>query len=573
VNRYSLRAVIRVLVVIYALFFLIFFFYSIVTLPGGSLIKAFTWPYVWTNSFILFIDYLIPITASAVMIAYSLFFKMEEIYKTTGRAPPFYRLVSSNLVLFIVLTLIYTALVIGFHPGAHYRLDRLFSLTRQARIYLDLANSASEAGNHSSAVNYYNIYLAIDKKNLQVQGLRAKSRSQVLRPGQEEETSPVVGSTAVNQSLILEMSAPDLLEKARSYYAREDFFSAHYYATLASRLDETDLNSRSLAGRAWEKISGLDPTASDREAGKLFGKKREGYTAFIDGNYITAYYIFNDLLSEYPQDPDVKSYHARSREKVVGVSFFLDEAGVIVPLPGVEEILFINKSDIGTREIVFIGKIVETEGGVFFQNIEAIRFEPSGRIIYHLYAPYGKLIENHINMTGIDRQSQERKALPVYYSGYRDPELKALLPLNLDLAELSNLRQGLLKSARIRLDSLWLVRKEFSRYGYNEEQLGMEIIIRLLKPFSFLILCLFSISLGWAYRTRSLSRPPLPALLFIPFFPYIVALFTSFYLSAQRTLLGFILISLGFTPALIVLLIMQGILLITSLIVLAGQKG
>ena len=59
-----------ILFLFYLFAFGVFFFYSIFTFPGY--LAAFQWPFVWTNSFLLFMRYCIPVTVAAVAVAYSL---------------------------------------------------------------------------------------------------------------------------------------------------------------------------------------------------------------------------------------------------------------------------------------------------------------------------------------------------------------------------------------------------------------------------------------------------------------------------------------------------------------------
>ncbi len=575
-NRYSLRKVVQTLFIFYTIFYLIFFFYSILTAPAERLIKSFTWSYIWTNSFVLFVDYLIPITSSGVMTAFALFFRMKDIYRGAGKVGAFYSLVSSNLILFIFLSLAYTVLIMGFYPAAYYSLERMISQSRQAKIFLESAQNETDSGKYSSALSYYDLYIAIDTKNTEILEERSEIQSKLYRRREEEALLSQTSKTEESISSLRDMNAYELLEKAREYYEREDYYSAHYYATLARRMDSTDLESRRIAAKALEKIDSLEPTGSDKQASELYRRKREGYEAFNSGNYITAYYIFNELQQDYPNDPDIISYLSKSKGEIAQVSFYLDEAEKIDPLPGVEKILFRNYRDDGSQEIVYIGKMVETDEGIFFKNIEAIQFQPGGKVIYHLYAPHGKLIEDHedyINMAGIHRLNKDLRESPVYYAGFRHSELDNLLTLRVGAENLGNFRVGVQTAKQMSLDDLWQIRKDIRKYGYIEEHLDREIIVRILYPFSFLILSLLSVSIGWNYRTRHLTRTPLFSFLFIPIFPLIITMLTSLFLSAQLVIVCFVLIKYDFAVSLTCLLIMQGAFLIMALIILAGQKS
>jgi len=58
----------------------------------------------------------------------------------------------------------------------------------------------------------------------------------------------------------------------------------------------------------------------------------------------------------------------------------------------------------------------------------------------------------------------------------------------------------------------------------------------------------------------------------MPLFPIVAISLTGLYLHAQKILLAFVLLRLGFSISLIVFLVLQGLLLLISMIILAGQR-
>ena len=98
----------------------------------------------------------------------------------------------------------------------------------------------------------------------------------------------------------------------------------------------------------------------------------------------------------------------------------------------------------------------------------------------------------------------------------------------------------------------------------------MELLMRLAHPLLFLVLSLLAVSFGWTYRARYLGRPPLITYILIPLLPFLASLVTTLVVHAHRILLGFFLIALGFTSALALLIVMEGIFLTLSLVLLAG---
>jgi hypothetical protein len=59
----------------------------------------------------------------------------------------------------------------------------------------------------------------------------------------------------------------------------------------------------------------------------------------------------------------------------------------------------------------------------------------------------------------------------------------------------------------------------------------------------------------------------------MPLFPIVAIPLIGLYLHAQRILLAFVQLRLGFSIALIILLALQGLLLLFTMIVLAGQRS
>ena len=99
----------------------------------------------------------------------------------------------------------------------------------------------------------------------------------------------------------------------------------------------------------------------------------------------------------------------------------------------------------------------------------------------------------------------------------------------------------------------------------------MEFLMRILNPFLFLVVSLLAVSMGWANRARYLGRPPLLTYVMIPVLPFLVSNVIDLLVHAHRILLGFIFVTLSFTVALVLLIALQAVLLVISLLVLAGQ--
>jgi hypothetical protein len=258
-------------------------------------------------------------------------------------------------------------------------------------------------------------------------------------------------------------------------------------------------------------------------------------------------------------------------------TFFLDQAREIDTLPGSTELLFVNRRDEDEREIVYIGKLAAVQAGMFCKDIEVLCFNAQG-LMYHFYAEYARLRDGNLSLHGVDRISAERESVPRYLSGaarFRRERLPYTLTLSPATEHIPNLKSGKAASATaesLGFFSLLQIRGQIESYGYMQSYVSGEILRRLLLPFSFLVLCLLSVAVGWRFRARFYSQPHWILIVLMPLFPFVAIPITAMYVHAQRVIMTFVLLHLGFSISLIVLLVLQGLLLLTTMFILAGQR-
>jgi hypothetical protein len=572
------------LVVFYIAAFAAFLLWAVLSLP--DLFPVFKWPYLWASAFVRFVDYAIPVTVAGLAVAYSLFMRAGG-----GARRPFHKVVGSQLTLLVALTVLYTAVLLGFYPRSRTLLTELEELTRQGRALLATARRDRAAGRPQEAFEAYGRYLAINRRDEKAAGELDELRVTMHpRPPAEagQDAQPVPEPARGERP-------EDLLAKARGYYEREEWFSAVYFADQAVRVsgDRQDAVSRDaarLSARAWEQIRSQGPGKKDTEQRELFDSKKKGYGLFQKQDYLAAYYHFLELSRRFPQDQDARRYLADSRGEVVLMTYFLDEAERVDPLPGAQGLLFLNPRPDKAREIVSIGKMTGSAGGTFFKDIEVLRIL-SGRVVLHYRAPYGKLELSEtptagrgqapgsgagILLHGVDRDRPGQDIRPLLIAGsLRGEEPRYLLNLAPRPEDLAALRApgpaGSSRLGGVGLDTLWLARAGIGDFGQLESALSLEILMRLVLPFAFLNLGLLAMALGWSYRLVTPRRPSAAAYLVIPLFPVAAALLAGVYLKVHRTLAAFALLAWGFRPALVGLAVLEGAILAVMLIVLAGR--
>ncbi len=572
----GVRGVFPVLLVLYLLAFAAFLVYAILR-PPEELLPVFLWRALFLRAAVLLADALTPLTVAGVALACSLWSARRASLRHPG---PFHQLAGSTLSLLVGLAVVYTVVALGLSPLGRQRLEDLRQQSRSARIYLDQAREQAAARQYGAAVASYDRYLDIDPRNRVVAEERDAAHLQELKRG-AQQASPEPREGEANVAEASEPSAYEYLQKAENALQQGDYFTAHYYASLASEQNPGEPRARRVAAEAWQHIS--DPrlrSSAERKDAELFQRKEEALDLFRKESYIAAYYSFRQLAEEVPGDPDVRVYLDKSREKVEEKSFFLDELPRFDALPGATGLLFVNPLPEGDpqdeRELVSIGRMVVREGEGFFRDIEVIRFR-SGELIGHYAAPYGKLFSDGglsaIIMNGIDRSERNEGVGPTYFRApARGAEPAGVLRLGVDTEELASLRAASSPLATAGFAALWRLRRESREVGYLEAPLTLELLLRLLEPFTFLILSLLAVALGWAYRARFGGGPPAAAYLLFPLLPVVAAMLVSLYRHGQRVVLAFLTVSAGFPAALAAMLAIQAVLLLGSLFLLAGQR-
>jgi hypothetical protein len=566
-NRPLLSRIMPFLLGFYALSLAAFFASSMITFSASSLLPMMRWEYTLKRAFVLFMDYLIPVHAAAIAVAASLA-AIGSAGK--GGAPqPFNKILSSTLVAFLVLTAGYTALFEGVYPRVRGRLADMQYQSSLARLYARQAETSLKSRDFTAALAAMDRYLAIDTKNKDMIEKRLDAAVKAAKSTVPPERPQVAGSAEPSADL----DAQALVEKAHFYFDTGDFFSAHYWAAAAFAADSRRRDALQLAADALKKIEGA-ATPDDQKAAELFTRKKNALARLENGDALSAYYLFVALSAENPRDKDIATYLGRAREALKETSFFLDDALKMEPVPGTQNILFLNAATAGAIEAVSIGKMVELASQeAYFYDIEAIRYDAAGNVQWHFTAPYGmRTTGNTVLMRCIDRTSPGIQHLPLYIKGTREIAERNLLALRPTPEELRALSMGRDALAGMSITELLRVRANLGAYGLARQELAVDMVMKLLMPFAFLIISLFAVSLGWAFRARYPGRLPAIGVILMPLVPIVLALLSLLYLYGHRIVAGFIVLAFGLRVALIALALLQGLLLALSLVMLAGQS-
>lgn len=554
--------------VLYVGSFMFFLILSYIQFAPKDIDLYFKTGWIINNSMLQFFNYLIPVQCTAVLLTFSVFY--PKVKSESGidilTSKNFNQLVTVIIIILLSLTALFFSGNEILKPGFHEKLDSYSYLTKTGRAYLEQAQKAGAAGKLLEAQNLITRYLAVKPHDQEGTEFYNTINKRIDNQYSTADPEDFQNTDSIDS---LELSYNDAIRLARNYLEAEDFYSAYYYAQIASQLAEESQDARQITAEAWTSLSKTAPSKLETEQFSLYSRKKRGTDLLLGHNPIEAYYLFNQLKVEYPSDPDVTKYLNESIKETRKLTYFIDEAENALNFPGINDIFFLNIDNEDIREICFLGKMVTIAEGTFFEDIETISFNSNTGVRRHITAKYSKLIGNHLLLNGIDRENNNIRLYPEYLVSDVVPEFYNTFKLNVNPMHLN----GLSTSGNIYKKMSMIELIEFAPviagYGWMIEPLYIEMITRVLNPCGFIILSLLMIVLGWKYR-RFAGKIPIAGLVFSPVLIYVVTLVSEAYIYAIRILCTWIFLGFGKPAALGMLAASQIILLIAAFLLIAG---
>ncbi|MDR2575389.1 MAG: hypothetical protein LBC52_02995 [Treponema sp.] len=367
-------------------------------------------------------------------------------------------------------------------------------------------------------------------------------------------------------------------------FNKGEFLDAHWLATLAGRIAKPGspevAKADELAAKAWNQIEVLQTSASEENAHALYLLKKSGYEAFVSGDYIRAFYIFQEHAAKSPNDPDTKRLLAASEKGTIEIAFFIDEVtlgdtqiNTILSLPIVE-------NGLPGRSVIRIAHLSTTPDVAYGTNIEYMAFDSRSRPLFSLSAPNAKILpitiegrrKVHIIMRALDRNSPTKRWEPVWNIrnvNLRQPDdAQIILDMSYEtFLEIIKLRQGL---PSLRLNELYVAAKMANQAGYIPQVYEAEIFNRFGSCLFFLPMSIIAITMGWYFRARKQPR-----YLFVPLLPVFPIVFNGMVFLYRKVIsvIGTSLIlTVGFSKAFAILIVFLAVSFFISLIVLVKQR-
>jgi hypothetical protein len=580
-NRFAFRSFIFMMGA-FLLGYIFFFVQQWLQYPEDTLLYFYKVPWILQEALRMLIEHFPVVAVSAVLIAFSTFpAEKAQLLEGTGVISAS---TSRTIILFLVVTLVYTILSIGLLPELYEaRYDRIYQ-SSLARSYLQQAEQAEQAENQKAAYSLYRDYLNIDSDNRAIKDKVNYLEGQVsLQTAQEKQRRvEQVVPEPIWHDEYRDLSAVELVEQGREALNNNDPFTAHYMALIAQRVaqlqNQTRDDAKRLAAQAWEAIGALEPSRDQQRARAVYNQKLSGYEALTREQPIKAYYIFKDLRENHPGDPDVKEYYRRSMQQARGKSYFIEEAERFKSNPGIRKIVYMDNS----RTLVFIEKLVLENGEHWAYGIELLRLSAAGDtdavtneeaagIFEHVSAPYGKISGKSLIMKGIDRDNENRSIEPTVYVSRAENPLQTVVNLTPSIPELMRLSREQEFLNRLTLPDLLAIQPVITQFGYPAYRFEVLTLMRILEPFLFLIFASFAVAFGWHTRVYAQGFPWL-VLIVAPLLPFIMNQIIILYEYLHKLLFTGVVLSFGFVSGAVGLLVLEAVLLFLALFSVALQK-
>lgn len=530
---------------------------SIFSFTTQTVLAEFQWSWITARTWAEFLR-LAPVSQGwATLLVFGWIVPMQS----SGAARSTFERFGRSIAFLLVVTLIFAAASLVGYPAAASRAESLEFTTSLATRLRRSAEEARDNQNYTQALSDLNQYLALVGESEDVQQLlievrdEARADSMRVAAGEQEERFAIPESA----------TAADLVARASAALQEEDFSTAHYMATLARALAPGNDEAARIAAEALGYLASLGPDDEESAEYDLFQAKQAAKAALTRQDYVDAYYRFVELARQFPRDVDVERYLRAAEEQVRSMAVFRDEVESAMGMPGAPDVVFVNRSGEEFVELLAIGKLVRTASGIYGQRIELLRLAPDGTRTLHVSSEYGKLTNGHFVLNVIDRESPALGMGPTVHAGAPAVTLENLIEVEPSAQDLWLLGSVSREPSTASITALSRTVSALDTYGLIPEPVEAEFLMRLVAPFTFLVLSLLLMGFGWRYRSRYLHMPPIPTLVLIPLAPVFILPFYLTLQFAQRLLVSAMLLSVSVTVTAIIAAVFQALLLFLAL--------
>jgi hypothetical protein len=508
----------------------------------------------------------------------------------------FFKRLVNSVIIAICATVIYAVLFFLIQPLYKEKEENMRFAGDMYKLAKDNAYKRKEAGEWHEASQFLGICDIIWPGNQDLADLRIDIEIGLEKITSQENLERLRAREALAGDRRLQASMPanytslsgnvqpvnatQAIDMGRKAFEERRYFDAHWLASLGSRLagegTAQAASARRLASEAWNMISSLAPNRTEERLYRIYHLKLSGYEAMNSLNaadWIRAFYIFQELLTLSPDDPDAKNFYAASERATKEAAFFIDEMELSLGeiLTGA---LFSLPASNNGRAVLRFSSITTSPDVAYATGLEYMTFDANSRPLTSVRSRYAKLLPVIINdkpqvlvlTHALNRYDQHTSWDSEWVFG-RKTEGGIFLDVTYeDLLLLSNVRRGL---TNLQIDELYEASQKLGSFGYVRQIFEAEILNRLSTVAFFLPMAVLMIVIAWRYR--AVARPRYLIVLLLPVLPIVFHGFVFMYRSIFNTL-GIWLVLLFTLPiALVACIVTLAVILFITLIALAAQ--
>lgn len=380
-----------------------------------------------------------------------------------------------------------------------------------------------------------------------------------------------------------EIDATRAITLSRTAFEEKRYFDAHWLANLGMQLavngSAQQVSAAILASDAWNMISSQAPNSREERLLRLYNIKISGYQAMNSEKWIDAYYIFTELVSLTPDDPDASAFLAVSELNAKKVAFFIDEMNVTLG-EILNSAIFSLPYENG-RAVMRFSALTTSLDTAHGMDFELMTFNADNSLRFSVTSRYAKLTPFILNdkpqllvlIHSLDRENSENNDSGVWLFGEENTEgiHQTMFTIDIsfdDFLLISHIQRGL---SNLQIDELLEASEKIETAGRVPQVYQAEILNRLATTLFFLPMAVLIIIISWRYRVKSRSRYFF--VLMLPILPVVFHGLVFLYRSVFNNLGIWLILSYGFITAVIFLVVILAVLLLISLIALAAQRS
>lgn len=495
-------------------------FMAVTSFPAVEVSADFSRGYILRSWLVNFFDYVPLAIASALVLSFSLLLHPFDF----KRNAPLIASLQTLLLVVLAFGVLHTVWYSVLGPRTVIKMAQTRYVSRVAAQALVDAQRSIELERAQEARALLDFFVGLTGRRDDVLDMYARIRELEARdlvddaPPARSRDLPerAVGPRGAVAS---NLTPAELIEHAAQFLELREYYSAHYYATLAismSRIDRPD--ARRIQSIAWQAIGDGGWAIRGADERELYRRKMEAYQALQQGRsmperMIESYYLFQALATDAPEDPDVQRYYPEAQRRLSEIAFFIEDAYRYRGYPGLTDMVFVNRRTSTAIEVMSIDQLVQVDAGDFFYGVEVMGVAADGEVMYHLRAPYGKRVGTRLVLRAVPREGQyDPRRLeaggPVYYAGSREPAEAALFELDVEIDSLVFFASSTTWLAEADIATLAASPAVFSALGLDVGPAHAELTDRFLRLFGYYVVVLLAIGLGWRFRSAYLESPP-----------------------------------------------------------------